>query len=587
MAGRGRRAKEQETVAPNSLIASAVQLSGMGTKAGRAAKNNKGTAWYTQGWYFYDTIGEFRFAVNWVGNILSRAKLYVARQTADKTWEPVTGIAQELLDRLVEGAGGQSEMLQRFGVLLSVPGDSYLLGWTEQNRDMWAVASPSEVSFTPGGTRSPAGTWKLNEANLPSSATGVRIWRQHPNDRRLADSPTRAALPILSQIDQLTKHVSAEVDSRLAGAGILFVPDEMRFPSDEEGNASIDSFVEMLGEAMQAPIADRSSASAVVPLVLQAPGDLLDKIKHMTFWSPLDEHSMELRTEAIRRLALSMDMPPEVLTGIGDVNHWQAWAIDESAIKVHAMPPLQLIVSSLTVGYLWPNLEAANIADPMSYAILADTSQMRTRPNRSREALELSDRHKISDKALLREVGFEIDDAMDEEGLRKSLLIKVASGSATPEQVQAALTVLGVDLNVQDEQGDTREARPDPSLEDHPDQGPPDNGMLALAEPLVFRALERAGNRIRNKMQRNSHRLSPKVLVMDTYLYRAAEAAEIDELLSDAWEPIPRLCAGRGIKPDDLIQVLDSYCRVLLTERKPHDRELLSSYLGLLSQAVA
>ena len=53
----------------------------------------------------------------------------------------------------------------------------------------------------------------------------------------------------------------------------------------------------------------------------------------MTFWTQLDEHAIELRSEAIRRLGLGMDMPPEVLQGSADSNHWAAWQADEAAIK--------------------------------------------------------------------------------------------------------------------------------------------------------------------------------------------------------------------------------------------------------------
>jgi hypothetical protein len=40
-----------------------------------------------------------------------------------------------------------------------------------------------------------------------------------------------------------------------------------------------------------------------------------------------------LRREAVERLAIGLDMPPEVLLGLGDSNHWSAWQVDEQTWK--------------------------------------------------------------------------------------------------------------------------------------------------------------------------------------------------------------------------------------------------------------
>ena len=49
-----------------------------------------------------------------------------------------------------------------------------------------------------------------------------------------------------------------------------------------------------------------------------------------------------------------MDMPPEVLQGAGDANHWSAWQADESAIKAHTEPLLKLITTTISRQYLGP-----------------------------------------------------------------------------------------------------------------------------------------------------------------------------------------------------------------------------------------
>lgn len=599
MAGRKRNAVQKapevdpNVVAPNALVASAVRLSGVGAAVPRhmirTGKESHGTGWYAAAWGFYDEIGEFHFAVNWLGNMISRAQLYVGKKRRNGPgYERAPDSEQEILDQLIEGTGGQAEMLHRMGLLMAVPGDSYLLGWNDGPNEMWKVASPGEVTCTSAGKgtdRQPRYNWRLyNEIDLGTDVAAVRIWRPHPNDARYADSPTRATLPILSEISLLTQHVAAQATSRLAGAGMLVLPQEMDFPADKEGKKSLATLLTALTEAMTTPIQNRADPSSLVPLLVTAPGELLEKIQHITFWSGLDEHSVELRTEAIRRLALGLDMPPEVLTGVGDVNHWQAWAIDESAVKVHATPPLELIVSSLTVGHLQPNLADRGVRDTSDYAVLADTSQMRTRPNRSKEALELYDRGRITSEALLREVGFDPEDAMGDNEFKRWLLVKIASGSTTPEQVVAAARQLGVELptiTLERVDAETQEARPTPSLREHPQQGPPEDDqpelLVAVAESISLRALERAGNRIKNRFR---GRVPENVGACELHVWAQPAPDAVATLLEDAWSTVPALCDGRGINAVAMADCARDYVTALLTEHRPHDRARLAEHVA-------
>src|SRR3546814_9449478 len=85
-------------------------------------------------------------------------------------------------------------------------------------------------------------------------------------------------------------------------------------------------------EAMHPPFRDRASAAAVVPLTVPIPDDgtgrsAADYVHAQTFHTPFDEETRELREEAIRRLALGQDAPPELLLGVGNMNHWGAWLV--------------------------------------------------------------------------------------------------------------------------------------------------------------------------------------------------------------------------------------------------------------------
>lgn len=599
MARVGRRARATEDVSrtPTALVASAKRMKGAPDPAKMA---RRGEGWQDAAWHFYDTVGEYAYAVNWVGNLLSRAKLYATIDTGDGPKRVAAGQpADSYMDAFFGSEAGRSQCLRQIGVHYTVPGEAFIVGMeNEHGYDDWQVVAASKMQQR-------AGRWFMggSQEPLPEDTFIMRIWRPHPVDSGKATSPSRAALPILSEIERLTMHVAAQVDSRLASAGILFLPKEMTFSvsaeQDADGNAtssgSASKFVKELQEVMGAAIANRDDARALVPIVVTADGEFLDKAHHLTFWSELDNQAIELRTEAIRRLALSMDMPPEVLTGQGETNHWAAWQIDESAIKSHTEPLLNQIANDIAIGYLRPLLIADGMteAEAAQYGVGVDTAEMRLRPNRSQEALELWDRGVLKDATLLTETGFHSADDLPTDVERALwLTMQVAKGSNTPEQVQAALEKLGVILNVVSAESDaarddsTRQAPDDPSLEEHPRTGTPEDvsaALLAGAEVLVFRALERAGNRLRNKFQTKV----PGVGAAETYMYVPSSPSTADFALEDAWTAVERFAPQWGVNPDHLTQALDSYTRVLLAERKAHDPALLRSYVSLLTAKAA
>ena len=116
-------------------------------------------------------------------------------------------------------------------------------------------------------------------------------------------------------------------------ASILLLPDNLEFPRQPTDSPSgyqgrpVDAFAQLLQETMAQSMQQRDSAAAVVPIILQVATEALDKIKHLTFDSTISEHISQMRKDAIERMAMSLDIPPEVLTGMGGSNHWSSWQI--------------------------------------------------------------------------------------------------------------------------------------------------------------------------------------------------------------------------------------------------------------------
>jgi hypothetical protein len=253
----------------------------------------------------------------------------------------------------------------------------------------------------------------------PSDVYGIRNWRPHPRRHWDADSPTRSSLPVLRELVGLTMHISAQVDSRLAGAGVFVVPESAkRALAQDTGDENDDSdpFTEALIEAMVTPITDRASASAVVPLVITVPDEATGLFQHITFSTPLDKEARQMREEAIRRLALGQDAPPEILLGVGGMNHWGAWLVREDTITTHIEPPLALICDALTTQYLWPLLEQQGMAkeEAREHVVWYDVDHLIARPNKASDALTLYNEGEITGDALRDAMGFTEADAPEE-----------------------------------------------------------------------------------------------------------------------------------------------------------------------------
>lgn len=577
------RSSEVPSAAPSGLIAAASRLAGPGVKKKQRKPINP-EAWQTAAWQFYDTVSELHFAANWVGNLMSKAILEVRYD--GKVVEQ--GVGWDALQLFYGGPDAQPEMLRQYGIHATIAGECYVVGEDggASMQDRWWTVAATEM------TRQ-GDVWKRDGKELDDPLV-MRLWKPHPRRYKESDSPTRAVLPILSELDWLTKSVAADLSSRAAGRGILAIPSEIEFAggpvtTNADGTTtspSSNAVITELMETMMLAMEDPESAAAAVPLLFQGPAEFLDKIQHIMLSSDLQEKAVELREEAIRRIGIGMDMPPEALTGQGEMNHWSAWQADESAIKIHTEPLLRVLTSSLTDGYLRPYVEYEDGEDEAErWTITADTSGMRTRPNRSKESIELYNLGELSSAAMRRENGFEESDAPDPLERKLWHLRKLATGTTTPEAVQAAYELLGISLPIAEveapEAGDPE--RPTPSLKEHPTRDMPDTedeaslaAAVAAAEIMVHRTLERAGNRMKG---RGSTPFPHGVAAADFYLHhRPRDTEQLDAIMSGCWEFVGRF--DYGIPHERFTAALDAYTRGLLRTGRPYRRAELRQFIA-------
>jgi DNA topoisomerase IB len=442
----------------NSLVASAQRI----TKATIADRRGFGKVsdWQNDAWDMYDLVGEFRFVASTIAARMSQARFYVGKVNEDSTQPPTPldadeDLAAEAFSHFGNTASARQQMIERMGINLFTSGDGWFVGIpqnlmpdsdddTEYDDDPttrlddleWRMLSVTEVTFDDRRVTIKIGGDKQDTITVdPDLIMLIRVWRPHPRKWWEADSPARATLAVLRELVSLTMHISAQVDSRLAGAGILVVPASAKrsiaLATGVDPDGDDDPFTEALMEAMMTAIQNRDSAAALVPLVVVVPDEATGLFQHITFSTPLDGEARNLRDEAIRRLALGLDAPPELLLGVADMNHWGAWLVQEDVVTTHVEPPLALICDAITTQFLHPVLRDQGMDDDAveEYVVWYDVDHLIQRPTRLADAIQLHSVQAIGDAALRDAGGFGDDDAPPKINRAVEIAVQVAQAN--------------------------------------------------------------------------------------------------------------------------------------------------------------
>ena len=632
-----RKSREPEVVPTahvgQSLVASAARIKLDGT-GWRTYKFGDDT-WQTEVWRLYDIVGEFRFVANWIGAACSRVRIYVAevdkngRVQKEVTNKKIAGLA----DTLFGGPASKAEALRMLGINLTVAGDCFIVGrgTNDPKSDEWYIVSTSELKRWGNRINLLAADGSIEERLEPGKDLVIRVWTPHPRRHLWADSPARAAMPMLWEIERLTRYVFAQIDSRLVSAGIFPIPKEASFPDevDEDGNllTGSEALTQRLMRTASASLKGEGTAAGVVPIFMETPQDTMGKYQLIEFSSELSKQALELRSEAIRRFALAMDIEPSILSGMGEANHWGAWQIMEGQINVHIVPLMTRICDALTTAYLQPALTAVGERDNEDrYVFWYDTAPLTVRPERLKDTLELFKDGLVSRETVLLSGDYKISDAPEDEEemmrFTRELMLRdpnlfqipaVRKIAGYTEEILPADTV--VTLPGGPGQGGAGPPPPPPpptgvqptpggpmpleSVAQNNPAGPPPspNGVTASAtlpnsvhtfvvsNATVLRALERAGKRL---LDRHSRDRWPDVPSYELHTrIRVGSADHAERLLDGAWDHLPVLAAtlDHTLDTDALKNSLQHYCMSLLVQEQPHDVRLLGQFLtsqGLL-----
>lgn len=527
-AARHRRTSADAITASAAVVKSGGESSNGSSSTARTPRS----AWQQQAWAFFDLVGELRYAIGFMGSCFSRITLEPGVMASDGRSGPAyddegnalanrADEATVLLAALRSPLGGQAQLLRSFAENLGCVGEVYLVGTDapdqqalealdQQATRRWEALSTDELVPRGGGASGEydrvMAPGASSKQQLPDDAFVVRIWRSHPRFSQLATSNVQAVLEILDELVLLTKQVRANAMSRLATAGMYWIPSEINHPDDDnppEGSEEDDPWTRDFLEVAATAIKDPGSAAGKVPVVGRAPGERIAQIRYDRFDTADDANAVAKRQEAIQRLAQGLDLPVEVVTGHQSTTFANAAQIDEATYKAHIEPMAELICDALTTGYLRPMLMASSGLEPSSpmppdvaeMVVRFDASELVTPPNREQAAKDAygdtrNPNFGISGQSYRHALGFSDGDAPDDaevsERVRLAQLVNVR------ETVQGLVP----------EGADVQSARPDsgtPSTTPTSATASLVEQLTAAAEVTVSRAVERAGARLRSK----------------------------------------------------------------------------------------
>ena len=565
--------------------------------------------WQRDAWFYYNIIGAFNYAANWVGNACGRAEIYVA----DVNELGVVGARTKnkqvaaIADTLFGGPTTKAQIVKSIAVSLTVAGECYVIGKGGKpgsGRDEWTVVAPYMVRPYQGGIWLGQGTG-YSEKIPNGSALLFRVWNPRDDEPWYSVSPGKAALLTLRELEQIAKFKAAQTDSRLANAGLYPIPNNIDFTYGD-AEAGVPSLQAAIVEAINASLEGKGSAAQISPLLLGVDPEVLQYIfkEPVKFGSVMSDQIRNLEEVALQQLAITMSLPPEIVLGTGTSNQWSAWEIGESAVKYHIEPLMNTIIDAINISYLAPAIKRLG-KDPARYTFQVDTSALTVRPNRFADALNAHNVDALSDEALRFYGDFKETDAPSMEELTRRNLIKILIRD--PQLIMDPKIVESSQLEIETSVPVEGTTPPPPAPErvavegrqpepERPSQrvtttpsiiaaqvatlrriGEP-SALLAAASAEVRSALHVAGKRMINPQTRKEfgdiepHLMHTKLRVADD------EAAQ--RLTAGAFEGLEEAVEGTGVDPVQLRALLAAYTHSLLKRSVPHDRNMLAHYMA-------
>lgn len=456
-----------------------------GQQAPQASKARSEDQWKKEAWHCYHAVGEIKFATRFRANSLARLRLFPAIRISDEDDptsvtaaaslsgdgsddSPVAPLTPQIAaavndewQRLRHCPGGMADLQRSYGVHMTIPGESNLIGWDDNGQERWAMLPETCVK---AGER--AGLYTVKhpdtgvEFQIDASDNGpdfaARLWLRDESEPWKSDSNLRAALDIVEELLIYQRSLRATGKSRTP-AGLLAIanefdleevdpvieeddsdPDNVVVLNPDESTDGLTDFERGIIQSFIMPTEDDGSAASVAPHMIRGPQDAIDKgLKYLSMARTIDPEVIARIDHLIERLAHALDVPVEVITGMADASHWTAWFIEDTTYKAHIEPLAQTLGDDLARVFLRPALLARGIDPQLVEQIVLgiDPSGLVVRPNRYADALEAFKEFALSFDALRRYGNFQDSDAPDQQEI--AARVEIAAGLHARAAVEA------------------------------------------------------------------------------------------------------------------------------------------------------
>ena len=238
-----------------------------------------------------------------------------------------------------------------------------------------------------------------------------RIFREDSNDRFAAWSTHK---PMLDLLESLYVHQLADTavaQSRLAGAGVFYVPnDELNdIPVEDGGEPEPGSqahFEMRLREAMTDSLRNRKAEDAIVPVFMFGSSEFAEGLRHVLMERIDNAEAFAKRMEAMkRRYADGIDLPAEVVIGMGEANHWGAWKVDHNTWQYYLEPMVEVATGALLQNFVNPVAMALGTRTELTISI--DGTAVIVKPDKTDAAIRAHSVGALSAEGLLHYAGFD------------------------------------------------------------------------------------------------------------------------------------------------------------------------------------
>jgi hypothetical protein len=295
---------------------------------------------------------------------------------------------------------------------------------------------------------------------------------------------------------------------------------------------------------------------------------------------------------------------------MSDASHWAAWRVAEEGVTIHIAPLVRVITTALTLSWLHVNLIELghDPAEVIKLVIFGDTTPLLVRPDKSADSIAGYENIEVSGDAMRRESGLSPEDkpsqseflrrmlmrAMDRNPELSSLLLPVIVeevitpemvkgldwSSIKPEQQNFGVRSMDGEHSRKEQFDQAGQSQPTPirTTTDLPIAA--SAALVASMDGVVYRALERAGNRLKNECGKGVPGGNEAVSMMDpAMMHTVIKPTRVAPLVAGCFDRVAELAERHDVNGLILTAAVDQYTRNLLETGQPHTVEALTSWL--------